>query len=368
MLADPIDLNLVRRVLVTKLRHHGDVLLASPVLTVLKNHLPHAEVDALVYADTAEMLSLHPALSRLQLVDRGWKRRGPRAQWRGEVGLLRELAARRYDLLVHLTEHPRGAWLRRLLRIPHAVAPAREPAPRGWRGSFTHLYAGPRGTFRHTVEQNLDALRRIGVYPHEDERALTLVPGTEAEAAVDLLLERHGLTAGGFVHVHPTSRWMFKAWPAARVAECLTELRARGHPVVLTAAPDAVEMRTARDILAAMPEPAVDLSGRLSLKQLAALAARARLFVGVDSAPMHIAAAVGTPVVALFGPSGEGHWGPWRVPHRVVSTAHPCRPCGRAGCGDGRVSECLTELPVAAVLAAAEGLLAATGGRAGAGA
>jgi heptosyltransferase-3 len=100
------------------------------------------------------------------------------------------------------------------------------------------------------------------------------------------------------------------------------------------------------------------LSGRLTLKQLAALSARAKLFIGVDSAPMHIAAAVRTPVVALFGPSGELEWGPWRVPHRVVASgAHACRPCGNDGCGGGKVSECLTELPLEAALAAVDSLL-----------
>jgi heptosyltransferase-3 len=105
------------------------------------------------------------------------------------------------------------------------------------------------------------------------------------------------------------------------------------------------------------------LSGQLSLKELAALTARARLFVGVDSAPMHIAAAMGTPVVAIFGPSGDMEWGPWdgleNSRHRVVaSNIHPCRPCGMAGCNDSKVSDCLTTLPVAQVLAACEELLA----------
>jgi heptosyltransferase-3 len=90
---------------------------------------------------------------------------------------------------------------------------------------------------------------------------------------------------------------------------------------------------------------------------MAALSARARLFFGVDSAPMHIAAAMGTPVVALFGPSGEHEWGPWRVPHRVVTSTHPCRPCGNDGCGGGKVSECITLLPVEQVRSAVNELL-----------
>ena len=71
---------------------------------------------------------------------------------------------------------------------------------------------------------------------------------------------------------------------------------------------------------------------------------------------MHIASAMGTPVVALFGPSGEFNWGPWQVPHRVVASEHPCRPCGNDGCGGGKLSDCLSTLPVAAVLQAVQDL------------
>ena len=109
---------------------------------------------------------------------------------------------------------------------------------------------------------------------------------------------------------------------------------------------------------ARLPQPALSLAGQLSLKELAALTARARLFIGVDSAPMHIAAAMGTPTVALFGPSGDREWGPWGVPHRVVSSdAHPCRPCGIDGCGGGKVSDCLSRLAVDRVHAAVQELL-----------
>jgi len=110
-------------------------------------------------------------------------------------------------------------------------------------------------------------------------------------------------------------------------------------------------------ILAPLATRPVDLAGRLSLKQLAALTANAKLFVGVDSAPMHIAAAMQTPVVALFGPSGDIEWGPWMVRSRVITSDHPCRPCGNDGCGGGKVSECLTALPVERVLGAIDELL-----------
>ena len=112
MPADAIPLHSIRRILVTKLRHHGDVLLASPVLRVLKAAAPQAQVDALVYADTAEILSGHPGLDQLHVIDRAWKRSGILGQAKAEWSLLKSLQLRQYDLIVHLTEHPRGAWQR----------------------------------------------------------------------------------------------------------------------------------------------------------------------------------------------------------------------------------------------------------------
>jgi len=356
MVPDAVNLASVRNALVVKLRHHGDVLLASPVFQVLRNRMPHAEIDALVYGDTREMLEGLPSITRIHAVDRGWKRQSLAVQARHESALLGELKARRYQLVVHLTDHWRGAWLAQTLRPRWSVAPARDNAL--WRWSFSHLYKLPRATPRHAVELNLDALRRLGIYPEEEEKPLAMNPGAAASTRVDALLSSAGIAHKGFIQVHPTSRWLFKSWTDERNAQLLRRLARDGHRIVITAAPDAREKAIVARILAEAAVPVTDLSGQLTLREMGALSSRARLFVGVDSAPMHIASACGTPVVALFGPSGEKEWGPWRVPCRVVTTDHPCRPCGNDGCGGGKVSECLTRLPVDRVHSAVNELLA----------
>ena len=349
MVKDAIPLGECLRALVVKLRHHGDVLLAAPVLSVLKAHAPRLEIDALVYDDTAPMLAGHPALAQLHIVGRDWRTLGAWAQFSEERRLLRMLRSRGYDLLVHLTEHPRGAWLSRLLRVRHSVAPHMADRGRWWRKSFTHLYPLVRN--RHQVEVNLDALRRIGVYPALNERKVQFVPGTDAEHKLASL----GLPQG-FVHMHPASRWTFKCWPAERNAQLADRLAAEGHQVVLTAAPQETDF--IGQVLAKTASKPMNLAGKLSLKELGALTARARLFIGVDSMPMHLAAAMGTPTIALFGPSNEEQWAPWNVEQRIVTTTHSCRPCGVDGCGGSKVSECLTLLPVDAVHAAAREILA----------
>lgn len=357
-LADAIDPALIRRALIIKLRHHGDVLLASPVLSSLKAAAPHCEIDALIFADTAAMLEGHPDLSTLHLIGRNWKKLGALAQLRHEWALFQALKARGYDLVIHLTDHPRGAWLTRLLGPRWAVAPQRAGKAKWWKNSFTHLYRTVGGGRRHTVDTHLDALRRLGIQPSPEASRLQMVPGDAAEAKLDTLLNEHNLKRGEFIQLHPASRWFFKCWPASLNAQLLQALAVRGDKIVLTAAPDPREQAMVDAIIAEAGVPVVNLAGQFSLRELAALTARAKLFVGVDSAPMHIAAAVGTPCVALFGPSGDKEWGPWRVKAEVVASDHSCRPCGQDGCGGGKVSECLYAIGVQQVLNAIDRVLA----------
>lgn len=350
-LKDRIDLTSIRRVLVTKLRHHGDVLLTAPVFSALKTAAPHLEIDALVYRDTADMLSGHPAISHIHAVDRSAKQASMVAKLRAEWALFQQLQARKFDLLVHLTESYRGAWMSNVLNTRYAVT-RDYGAKRGWiwRHAFSHHYrVAARG--RHTVESHLDALRRLGIQIGPDRRVI-LNAGEAAATHITDMLTQHQLSPQRFIHLHPTSRWLFKCWSVENYSLLIDRLREQGHQVVLTAAPNREEMDMIERITTRLHHSVVNLSGTLTLKQLAALTAQAQCFVGVDSAPMHIAAAMNTPVVVLFGPSGELEWGPWLTPSIILTSSHPCRPCGIDGCGGGKVSECLMSINVERVLAA----------------
>lgn len=359
MLTDAIDFSQIHRVLLIKLRHHGDVLLTSPVFTVLKNHAPHLSVDALVYQDTSLMLAEHPAIDQIHCINRAWKKAGGSKQLRHEWALLRSLRHRHYDLIIHLSEHPRGAWIARLSGATYAIARALPSRSRWWRNSFTHFFPWARGNTRHTVEIHLDALRRLGLQPGFEERRLVFTPGADAENRIRALLETEELAQKKFIHIHPTSRWLFKCWAEEKMSALIAQLQSRGHAVILSCAPDTEELAMLSRIIQPLAVAPLNLGGRLTLKQLGALTARAQLFIGVDSAPMHIASAMQTPVLALFGPSGDQEWGPWMVKHEIITSEHSCRPCGQDGCGGGKISECLTTLPVDRVLAAALRLLEA---------
>ena len=347
---DAVDFSRIQRVLVVKLRFHGDVLLTTPVLTALKRQHPRLQIDALVYAETQGMLAGHPALDRLFVVDRGWRARGPFAQLREEWRLFRELRARRHDLLLCLTEQWRCAWLARLLPVQHAVVgeyPRRRS--RLWRASFTHRYAQPFP--RDKIESHLDSLRRIGCRVSPEDKRASLPPAAEVAPKVASLLAEHGLRPGAFVLVHPTSRWIYKCWMPERYAEVMNRLARADVPVVLTAAPSAAERDFVADILKSLDGEIVNLAGQLSLPELGELIRQAGCFLGVDSVPMHMAAAAGTPLVALFGPSHQGIWAPKGPGAAVLSSAtRECLPCMKHGCGNSGYSECLEDVTVERVM------------------
>lgn len=346
------DLSGVNRVLVVKLRQHGDVLLTSPLFGVLRRALPSVRIDALVYRDTAPMLEGHPDIRAVHTYDRSRLSRLDRLMQ--ELTLVRTLRAQGYDLIFNLTDGDRGA-------LTAWIAGARvrvglDPLGQGMafkRRLYTHVVKRAR-TPRHMVEQQLDALRRIGIFPSQEERDLALAIPRAAQDAVEAHLRAAALTRSGFVLIHPTSRWLFKSWPTDRLAALVRILDGLGWRIVLSGAPDPRELAVVEDIVKqATGVNVVNLAGRLTLKELGALIAASRCLVCMDSVPMHMASALKHPVVALFGPSSDRVWGPWRNPFgRVVSLDYSCRPCNLDGCGGSKVSDCLHSLPVDAVVQA----------------
>lgn len=333
-----------RKILVAKLRHHGDVLLSSPIFSALKGRYPDAEIDAYIYGETLPMLEGHPAISDFLLYDKGWKKLPVWKRFLKEMSLLRKIRKKKYDLVINLTEGDRGAIAAKVSKAPWAVG--FDPEGDGMKGKtkcYTHLIKHtPRP--RHTVEKQLDALRVLGIFPSLEERDLTFfIPPEVEEKMAQLLPER-------YILVHPVSRWMFKTLPTATMIEVVRYLQERGERVVLTASPDPIEVEMNQAIAAACPG-VIDLSGKITLKELGAAIRGAALLVTVDSVPLHLASVFKTPTAAIFGPTCDLNWGPYRNPNaEVITLDYPCRPCYRPGCGGSGESDCLISLPAAAII------------------
>jgi heptosyltransferase-3 len=340
----------MRSILVIKLKHIGDVLLATPAIHALKAAYPSARIHALVTRGTEPMLARNLDLDEVIPYDRP-RGRGI-ARWREELRLVRRLRALRPDLVVEMGKGDREAILGFCSGAARRVG---FDAGRSGllRRNLLLTHRVTRTGREHIVEGDLKLVEALGIAA--PDRRLRLSVGPEDAAAADRILAAAGVGPGDpLAIVHPVSKWLFKCWRDEGMAAVMDHLAARGLTVAVTSGPEAREARKARRILALARCPAVDLIGRLSLEQLAAVLDRSCLFLGVDSAPMHMAAAVGTPVVALFGPSGEHNWGPWGEGHVVVRKDMFCRPCGQDGCNGTKRSDCLELITEAEVIAAVE--------------
>ncbi|MCI0382155.1 MAG: putative lipopolysaccharide heptosyltransferase III [Chlamydiae bacterium] len=350
------DLGSVKKILLIKLRHLGDVVLSSPLITHLKKVFPDAEIHAYLYKDTYPMLEGHEAISKFFLYDKNWKKMGLLKRFYHELRLLREIKKEGYDLTINLTEGDRGAIVS--LISGSKIKVGFDPEGQGFKGKekiYTHLVKNCP-TPRHAVERNLDALRRIGIFPEEDERELSFYIPEIAFAQVKQILQSKNIPIKNYVVIHPTSRWRFKCPPISFFVSLIHEFLRLERKIILVSGPDQEEQKIVQEIERLVGEKkVVNLSGKLSIKELGALLYLCNGLICVDSMVLHMASALKTPVVALFGPTSEQNWGPWNhFRSRVIAQDWPCRPCLLDGCGGSKRSDCLHVLSPHVVVEAYE--------------
>ena len=334
------DLGNVKKILVIKLRQLGDVLLSGVVFGVLRRRFPEAAIHAYVYTEAFPLLEGHPGVDFCIGYNRSWKRLSWPRRLKKEIDLWRQIRAGRYDLVINLTEGDRGAFAARVSKAPVRVG--FEPKGRWQKGVYTHVVKHCP-SLRHTVERNLDALRRIGIFPGMEERELFLPVSAEAKQRVAKWV------SPPFIMIHPTSRWRFKCWPANKMRALTEQLLKQGKRIVFTSGPDPVETAMVAEIVQGLD--VINLSGQIALPELAALIDCSELLICVDSLPFHMASALKKRVVALFGPTSDVAWGPWRNPRaHICAQPFSCRPCYQDGCGGSKMSDCLATLPMEAVL------------------
>lgn len=333
-----------RRILVIKLRYLGDVLLSTPVVSSLRAAFPEAYLSMLVNPGTEAMIAHNPHLDEALMVERS---ASPLRQIRFALALRR----RRFDLVIDLTDGDRAAILSRITGARTRVGFNREGLWRG--GLYTHIVPVAQQPIP-IIRQQLMALDLLGIPVVDSMPLLRTQPNDEA--AAEEALARIGIEAGGsFVTVHPGARYWFKSWPAERFAGLIDYVQGKlGMKVVLLGGDQDREIE--RAILGQVGISGGSLVGRLEVTELAALMRRAALYVGNDNGAMHIAAAVGTPVVGLFGPSDPRVWGPAGQGHLTIYKGSDCRPCFLRGCERGE-ENCMRLIQLDEVNAAVERVL-----------
>jgi ADP-heptose:LPS heptosyltransferase len=298
-------LDSIRRILIVKLSSLGDVVHATPCLTALRSRFPRASLIWAVERGYADLLRHHPALDGLIEVE---PMRGKLRQLRAIRQTLAGQA--RFDLAVDLQGTLRSAaWV--YLSGARYRAGLGGPRP-GWQVRL------PAPTGKHAVEICAAVLEALDVTV--GDLSPRLYCSVRAEAEVGQLLARRGLPSAGFVILNPFSRWRSKEWPPEHWAEVSRVLMAEyRQTVVITGAPD--ELIRTRGLLGLCP--GVSLIGELTLGQAMCVYRRARLMITGDSGPMHVAAALGTPLLALFGPTLPERSGPWGQLLAVLQARRP---------------------------------------------
>lgn len=341
------------KVLILKFRNIGDVLLSTPLIKNLKIHYPDAQIDFSINKGTEAMLTLNPNLNNLIIYDR--EKIKPLSIFKKiwhELQFIRILKKEKYDIVINLTSGDRGNIIAWYLNAPLRVGYSNKV----WLFRKVFNKELPEQKLRHTLEASLDPLRVLNI--PISNKSVEIFWNQKDEQIVNHELEN----INNFIHIHAVSRWLFKCISDITMAQLIDFCEINlGFKVVLTSSNENHELQKIKNILSHVRSNPINLAGKFSLKQVAALNKKSQLFIGVDTSIMHISAANNTPTLAFFGPSGACHWGPWdnslmrsgyekingnqtMGKHRVISESRFCQPCGQDGCNGSKVSDCLMSL------------------------
>jgi predicted lipopolysaccharide heptosyltransferase III len=357
MLVNTINLASVQRVLLVRLRSIGDTVLLTPCLTALQQWRPTLEIDLLTEPLAAPLLTNHPAISRLWILP-NTKTKGLRGNFatlwaRGQI--LRQLRQRNYDLAFNLHGGSTATFLTALCGAKATVG----FAANRYSSLLHHRLPPPQEIWQqpqiHCVEQQLALLKGSGI-PCDSSLATNLtVDPTAATKIANRLLQ---LQLPRFVAIHPSAAFPSKQWAAEYFAQVIDHL-AQHHQLATILAVAPSEARVAQAVARATTTNIKPLiMDDLTLSELMALLSQATLFIGNDSGPAHIAAALTRPVVVIFGSSNQQVWQPWTTqPYRVLQTSLPCIPCPGYVCKEFGEPQCIKQVSVASVIQAVDAIL-----------
>lgn len=335
-----------QKILLLRLRGIGDVVLTLPLVDNLHAAFPQAQIDYLTEPPSAPLLQGHPRIHEtIVLEHKHWSKLAPAARMRAYWHFVRALRKEQYDWVIDLFGNPRTA----LLAL---ASGARRRIGFNFRGrKFAYNFlVEPRGDRVHAVEFNLDVLRALAVPIATNKLSLPLA--SNAVNFIGQFWQLHKLHLFSCtIACNVFGGWFTKRWPLPAFAELGDRLqRDYDAKMILLWGPGEWEEVNA---LAAMMKVPPLLAPATTLPELAALLARVDLLVANDSGPMHLAAAVDTPVVAIFGPTRPDLQGPWGAGHTVVSrTGLSCLGCNGLTCRI-QTHDCMALLPVNQVYEAA---------------
>lgn len=341
------DWSSVRRVLIVRLRSIGDTVLSTPSLYALRRFLPHAQIDVLLEDWIAPLLDGFEDVDNVIVV----KRKDTKAR----IRLAHALRSTGYDVAYNLHGGTTATFLIRASGARYRVG------FKGYRYGFLYNHLAPssselwRRERTHSVEQQLALLGWTGV-PVSDRPQTRLAVTERAKASVENKLKATKFSCEQpFALIHPAAAFESKQWSTKNFARVVEELKTKNISSIAVAAPH--EEAVIEELKKESNAPIVGFTD-LRLSEITALASLSELFVGNDSGIAHIAAAVQTPCVVIFGSSNADHWRPWtNAPNEIVREEMACAPCPGYTCSEFERPECIRRITVERVTAAIKKVL-----------
>ncbi len=323
-----IDRSKINKILVLKPRAIGDVLLSTPVLANIRAEFPNATIDFFVEEFAAQVVELNPFINRVHAINTGKS---------SPLSIIFDIRRARYDLVIDLFANPRTAIVTMFSGAPYRVG-----FPFKWRRHAYNIIVSPRSGEVHNVEFNLDALRRIGVPVKTTELSFP-IDDQSFQFAADFIRD-HNLAKDSYLTVNIGGGWQIKRWPIDKFVELCRMIDDRlNMPVVILYGPSEID-----DALRVQGQSNAILAPQTSLRQMGAIMKYSRLLITNDSGPMHIAAALRVPTLAIFGPTNPKLQGPYGNISAIVRNENlDCLSCNLIKCPIKNI--CMTQLEAESV-------------------
>jgi len=345
-------------ILIVKLSAIGDVIHTLPALNAIRGRFPGARITWLVEASASALVVGHRALDRVIVYKRKqWMKRlkspGRKGAFKEILTFLRDLRDTRYDMIIDFHALIKSGTLVWLAKGRRKIGFDKGMQHMEHSYLFLNERVAPVDMEIHALTRQLILAEAIGAHSREVVYDIPLSADDEKNAR-ELLRENRIDCSRPLVAIHPVAKWDTKLWFNERFANLADRLVGEyGADIVFTGGTE--DRSVIEQIRAMMNAACANLAGKTSLKTLASLYRKAAVVVSTDTGPMHIAAAVGTPVVALFGPTAPWRTGPFGSGHQVIRVAVPCSPCFQRRC-DVHQCVCMKQITVEMVMEGIERL------------
>jgi heptosyltransferase I len=355
-----IDLNQINRILIIQPSRLGDCIFSLPTVSALRKRFPDAYIAWLVDDRCQDIVTGNPDLNEVIVFERNrllsaWKKKKLGEVWRFVQELKHSLRSKQFDLSIDVHGLFKSGILAYLSGAKYRIGSFNTVGMR----ELSYLFSRPIPVTKddhHVIDRHLAVVRYLGG-KIEDPLFPISVPAEDTKFILDLLAANGIAPDDTLVVIHPGAGWLTRRWYPDRFA-AVADALSRTHQVKIAIiggrGGGKGETGLAESIMQMMHYPAVNLANKISIKQLVALLHRTNLFIGNDAGPLHIASAIGTPVIAIFGPTDPAVNGPYNKNSVVLRKDLPCSCCRKKKC---KTLACMAQIAVADVVKAAERIL-----------